>query len=209
MSKYLTNEILTGCSWTQKGTSEFGNFRTETLAAFLTLAHLSNNEPWHTLDILYDYGSRANLTFCDEPPVESSQRTPDGAQATVVSHITCCKLLVTHLHQRCRPANTKPMARPPPLPSNCPDSTRRKRFMHRLRWQPWSSLVRPDRPRYDHLPQEGLIQVSIKVITVLARRKSKSTGNTVLFVGASDAGKTAILSSVSRQLPLPHTFGDG
>jgi hypothetical protein len=99
------------------------------------------------------------------------------------------------------------MARPPPLPSNCPDSTRRKRFMHRLRWQPWSSLVRPDRPRYDHLPQEGLIRISTKVITVLARRKSKSTGNTVLFVGASDAGKTAILSSVSRQLPL-HTLSE-
>jgi len=39
-----------------------------------------------------------------------------------------------------------------------------------------------------------------KVITVLARRRSKFTGNTVLFVGTSDAGKTAILSSVSLQL---------
>jgi hypothetical protein len=89
MSKYLTNEIITGCSRTQEGTSEFGNFRTEALAAFLTLAHLSNNEPWHTLDISCGYGSRANLTFREEPPVESSQRTPDGALATVVSHITC------------------------------------------------------------------------------------------------------------------------
>ena len=41
-----------------------------------------------------------------------------------------------------------------------------------------------------------------KVITLFARRKSNSTGNTVLFVGASDAGKTAILSSVSHQLPI-------
>ena len=39
-----------------------------------------------------------------------------------------------------------------------------------------------------------------KVITVLVRRNSKSTGNTVLFVGASDAGKTAILSSVSSPI---------
>ena len=41
------------------------------------------------------------------------------------------------------------------------------------------------------------------VMTVLARRKSKSARNIVLFVGASDAGKTAILSSVSCQLNAP------
>ena len=46
---------------------------------------------------------------------------------------------------------------------------------------------------------EGANPGFTKVITVFARRKSKSTGNTVLFVGASDAGKTAILSSVSHQ----------
>jgi len=41
------------------------------------------------------------------------------------------------------------------------------------------------------------------LITVLVRKKSKSTGNTVLFVGASDAGKTTILSSLAFNQPLP------
>ncbi|KAF9645119.1 hypothetical protein BDM02DRAFT_3189977 [Thelephora ganbajun] len=41
------------------------------------------------------------------------------------------------------------------------------------------------------------------LITVLARRKSKSTRNSVLFVGAPDAGKTAILSSLAFHQQLP------
>ncbi|KAF9791204.1 signal recognition particle receptor beta subunit-domain-containing protein [Thelephora terrestris] len=43
----------------------------------------------------------------------------------------------------------------------------------------------------------------LSLMTFLARRKSKSSKNTVLFVGASDAGKTAILSSLAFHQPLP------
>lgn len=105
-----------------------------------------------------------------------------------------------HFHplERCLPANMKPTARPPPPPFSYPDSTRRKAFTCLARWRSRCSLVCSDRPRHNQRANPGFT----KVITVLARRKSKSTGNDVLFVGVSDAGKTAILSSVSHQRPV-------
>ena len=104
---------------------------------------------------------------------------------------------------RCPPANTKQADRPPPLPSNCPGLTRRKCFMHPARWGSYCSPVRSDRLRHDQRANPSFT----KVITVLARRQSKSSRSTVLFVGVSDAGKTAILSSVSRQIATIYPIG--
>ena len=105
--------------------------------------------------------------------------------------------LTTHFHpvQRCLPpANTKPTARPRNPPSGYLDSTRRKHSTCHACWRSCYSLVRSERRRHDQRANPGFT----KVITVLVQRKSKSTRNTVLFVGVSDAGKTAILSSVSH-----------
>jgi len=98
--------------------------------------------------------------------------------------------------ERCLPANMKPVARPPPPPFSYLGSTRRKASTCHARWRSCCSLVCSDLPRNDQRADPGFTEV----ITVFARRKSKSTGNDVLFVGASDAGKTVILSSVSRRL---------
>lgn len=119
---------------------------------------------------------------------------------TAESRITCSQYLVTSPSSARATSTAKPTAKPPPPPSNCPDSTRCQFFMRRVRWRPCCSLVRSDRPRHDDLCAERANPGFTKVITVLVRRRSKFTGNTVLFVGTSDAGKTTILSSVSLQL---------
>jgi len=49
----------------------------------------------------------------------------------------------------------------------------------------------------------ALAVLLISLITLLARKKSKTVRNAVLFVGASDAGKTTILSSLTFHQPLP------
>ena len=104
---------------------------------------------------------------------------------------------------RCPLTDTKPADRPLPLPSNSPGLAQPKRFMHPARWGSYCSPVRSDRLRHDQRANPSFT----KVITVLARRQSKSSRNTVLFVGVSDAGKTAILSSVSRQIATRYPVG--
>ena len=114
--------------------------------------------------------------------------------------------LTTRFHplERCLPPpSTEPTARPRNPPSSCLDSTLSKRSTYHARWRSYYSLVRSDRRRPDQRANPGFT----KVITVLVRRKSKSTRNTVLFVGVSDAGKTAILSSVSHRFTIRSVGG--
>jgi len=49
----------------------------------------------------------------------------------------------------------------------------------------------------------ALAALALLVVTLFARRKSKARGNLVLFVGPSDAGKTAILSALAFRQSLP------
>lgn len=71
-------------------------------------------------------------------------------------------------------------------------------FMCHAHWQSCWLSVCSNQLVYDRGAHSGFITV----VTLVARKKSKSTKNTLLFVGSSDAGKTSILSSVSPQLAI-------
>lgn len=137
-------------------------------------------------------------TPCD---ISQAGRAPDF-DCIDIRHVTC--FVTPHLHsaqgsasdsERCRPAKARPATKPRCLSSRHSGSNPRRRFMCHAHLRSCSSLVRFNRLRHDRRAHPGFTAV----ITLLARNKAQSTRDTVLFVGASDAGKTAILSSVSPQ----------